>query len=287
MLEFQVLAKTTRRARATELHSSANCVVLKTSSSNRSNGCPCGKRSKVRAARLSWSREHYRCDTANVEIRKDPSFRRGSRTGRLFRRPAGARAIPGYQLRCQATVEIQSHDRHDTSREEGSPPCSPHLPHDNVNGPAVVHDLSTIWLRLARRREGLLCRYWSERSEGRFRHDVGIVGAKLIYPNETIQHGGATLRPRGQITHLHRFTSRNDPGYRGQLSLARTLSAVTGACAAIRRAVFLKWVDSTRSTCRLASMASILFATPKYRISRHLDAFCGTFPRGVRIAWVR
>jgi hypothetical protein len=86
---------------------------------------------------------------------------------------------------------------------------------------------------------------------------------------------------------LHRFTSRNDPGYCGQLSLARTLSAVTGACAAIRRAVFLKWVDSTRSTCRLASMASILFATPKYRISRHLDAFCGTFPRGVRIAWVR
>jgi FkbM family methyltransferase len=72
------------------------------------------------------------------------------------------------------------------------------------------------------------------------RPDVGIVGAKLIYANETIQHGGVTLGPQGQITHVHRFASRNDPGYCGQLSLSRTLSAVTGACVAIRRAVFFE-----------------------------------------------
>jgi O-antigen biosynthesis protein len=72
------------------------------------------------------------------------------------------------------------------------------------------------------------------------RPDVGIVGAKLIYTNETIQHAGVVLGPRGQITHLHRFAGRNDPGYRGQLSLTRTLSAVTGACVAIRRAVFFE-----------------------------------------------
>ena len=72
------------------------------------------------------------------------------------------------------------------------------------------------------------------------RPDVGIVGAKLIYTDETIQHGGVVLGPRGQITHLHRFASRNDPGYRGQLSLCRTLSAVTGACVAIRRTLFFE-----------------------------------------------
>jgi O-antigen biosynthesis protein len=72
------------------------------------------------------------------------------------------------------------------------------------------------------------------------RPDVGIVGAKLIYANESIQHGGVTLGPQGQITHVHRFASRNDPGYFGQLSLTRTLSAVTGACVAIRRAVFFE-----------------------------------------------
>jgi O-antigen biosynthesis protein len=72
------------------------------------------------------------------------------------------------------------------------------------------------------------------------RPDVGIVGAKLVYANEMIQHGGVVLGPQGRITHLHRFASRNNPGYRGQLSLARTLSAVTGACFAIRRAVFFE-----------------------------------------------
>src|SRR5260221_14516788 len=34
--------------------------------------------------------------------------------------------------------------------------------------------------------------------------------------------------------------NRNDPGYFGQLALARTLSAVTGACMAIRRQVFFE-----------------------------------------------
>jgi O-antigen biosynthesis protein len=72
------------------------------------------------------------------------------------------------------------------------------------------------------------------------RPDVGIVGAKLIYANEKIQHAGVTFGPEGQITHLHRFASRNDPGYCGQLSVARTLMAVTGACVAIRRAVFFE-----------------------------------------------
>jgi O-antigen biosynthesis protein len=72
------------------------------------------------------------------------------------------------------------------------------------------------------------------------RPDVGIAGAKLIYPNETIQHGGVTFGPCGQIIHLHRFKRRSDPGYCGQLSVVRTLLAVTGACVAIRRAVFFE-----------------------------------------------
>jgi GT2 family glycosyltransferase len=72
------------------------------------------------------------------------------------------------------------------------------------------------------------------------RPDVGVVGAKLLYANEQVQHGGIVLGPNGQIIHVHRLANRNDPGYRGQLAHARTLSAVTGACAAIRRAVFFE-----------------------------------------------
>jgi O-antigen biosynthesis protein len=72
------------------------------------------------------------------------------------------------------------------------------------------------------------------------RPEVGLVGAMLLYPNEQVQHAGIVLGPEGHATHLHRFASRNDPGYFGQLALPRTLSAVTGACAAIRRAVFFE-----------------------------------------------
>jgi O-antigen biosynthesis protein len=72
------------------------------------------------------------------------------------------------------------------------------------------------------------------------RPDVGIVGAKLLYANQQVQHGGVMLGPHGHAAHVHRLAERNDPGYRGQLALPRTLSAVTAACAAIRRAVFFE-----------------------------------------------
>jgi GT2 family glycosyltransferase len=72
------------------------------------------------------------------------------------------------------------------------------------------------------------------------RPDVGIAGAKLLYKNGQVQHAGIVLGPKGAATHLHRFANRNDPGYFGDLALTRTLSAVTGACIAIRRALFFE-----------------------------------------------
>jgi GT2 family glycosyltransferase len=71
------------------------------------------------------------------------------------------------------------------------------------------------------------------------RPEVGIVGAKLLYADERVQHGGIVLGP-SDVVHVHRLAARNDPGYFGQLALTRTLSAVTGACAAIRRSVFFE-----------------------------------------------
>ena len=72
------------------------------------------------------------------------------------------------------------------------------------------------------------------------RPDVGIVGAKLLYADERVQHAGIVMGPDGYVTHLHRFAGKNEPGYCGQLALPRTLSAVTGACVAIRREVFFE-----------------------------------------------
>jgi GT2 family glycosyltransferase len=72
------------------------------------------------------------------------------------------------------------------------------------------------------------------------RPDVGIVGAKLLYPNGHVQHGGIVLGPNGAVVRVLRQANWKDAGYFGQLALSRTLSAVTGACVAIRRAIFFE-----------------------------------------------
>ena len=71
------------------------------------------------------------------------------------------------------------------------------------------------------------------------RPDVGAVGAKLLYPDEQVQHAGVVLGPDRAITHQLRFSRRLDPGPNCELALTRTVSAVTGACLAIRRSVFV------------------------------------------------
>lgn len=66
----------------------------------------------------------------------------------------------------------------------------------------------------------------------------GAVGAKLLYPNDRIQHAGVILGVGGIAGHLHLNASRQAPGYFGRLALASNVSAITGACLIVRKAVF-------------------------------------------------
>jgi O-antigen biosynthesis protein len=79
-----------------------------------------------------------------------------------------------------------------------------------------------------------------ELAERAWREDTGAVGAKLLFADGTVQHAGIWLGPGGRMRHLLRLSNRDDEGYLGQLSLLRNLSAVTGACLATRRKVFLE-----------------------------------------------
>ena len=79
---------------------------------------------------------------------------------------------------------------------------------------------------------------WLERLVAQVeRPDVGIAGARLLYPSGTLQHGGVAIGIGDGCAHIGRDRSRVVPHW-PWLDLNRDVSAVTGACLAIRASVF-------------------------------------------------
>ena len=72
------------------------------------------------------------------------------------------------------------------------------------------------------------------------RPEVGAVGAKLIFPNETIQHAGITMGIGGVAGHAFKHLPRDADGYFSQLQVVRNTSGVTAACLLTRHDVFKK-----------------------------------------------
>ena len=70
------------------------------------------------------------------------------------------------------------------------------------------------------------------------RPGTGCVGAKLYYPNDTIQHAGIVLGIGGVAGHSHKYFERSATGYFGRLKLVQNVSAVTGACLMVRKDIY-------------------------------------------------
>lgn len=70
------------------------------------------------------------------------------------------------------------------------------------------------------------------------RPDVGIVGAKLLYEDNTIQHAGVIIGFGGVAGHAFIGQDRDDNGYFSRIISVQNLSAVTAACLMVRRSVF-------------------------------------------------
>ncbi len=70
------------------------------------------------------------------------------------------------------------------------------------------------------------------------RPEVGAVGARLLYPNDTVQHAGVVLGVGGIAEHAFRHFPADAPGVSRQLQVTRNYSSVTGACMLTRREVF-------------------------------------------------
>ena len=68
--------------------------------------------------------------------------------------------------------------------------------------------------------------------------EVGIVGARLLYPDGRVQHGGVIMGLSGLCDHAHRYLPGTEPGYMSRAVLAQELSVVTAACMLVRRSLF-------------------------------------------------
>ncbi|MEX2500373.1 MAG: glycosyltransferase [Wenzhouxiangellaceae bacterium] len=70
------------------------------------------------------------------------------------------------------------------------------------------------------------------------REEVGAVGAKLLYPDDRIQHAGVMLGIGGVAGHSHKFVANEANGYFSRPHLAQNISAVTGACLMVRKHLY-------------------------------------------------
>lgn len=70
------------------------------------------------------------------------------------------------------------------------------------------------------------------------RPGVGVVGAKLLYPDNRLQHGGVILGIGGVANHAHLFINRNGHGYFARASVVQNYSAVTAACLVVRKSIY-------------------------------------------------
>ena len=70
------------------------------------------------------------------------------------------------------------------------------------------------------------------------RPEVGIVGAKLLYNDHTVQHAGVLVGAGGLADHVFNGIHEDDPGYMGRAISSQDVSAVTAACLLVKRSVY-------------------------------------------------
>lgn len=103
------------------------------------------------------------------------------------------------------------------------------------------------------------------------RPGVGAVGAKLMWPNGMVQHGGVIVGINGLAAHVGNEINQDDPGYLGFNHVAREYSVVTTACLLMHK----------RDYQRLGGMDEVLFPIT----FNDVDMCMRLGQRGKRLIW--
>jgi GT2 family glycosyltransferase len=70
------------------------------------------------------------------------------------------------------------------------------------------------------------------------RPDVGVVGARLYFPDGRLQHAGVILGMGGVAGHFHKNLPAGSPGYFARTRQVQNLCAVTAACCMVKRSLY-------------------------------------------------
>lgn len=109
-----------------------------------------------------------------------------------------------------------------------------------INNGAVKEAKGELLVLLNNDTEVISSDWLSELASIALQPNVGVVGAKLYYSNERLQHGGVILGLGASKVagHMHHNISRSNCGYYGRAVLTQQISAVTAACMMVRKDIY-------------------------------------------------
>jgi len=107
-----------------------------------------------------------------------------------------------------------------------------------INNRAVQHARGTILGFVNDDVEVISAEWLSELVGIALQPGVGAVGAKLLYPDDSVQHAGVVLGIGGVGSHAFKYQSRDAHGYFGRARLISSYSALTAACMVIEKEIF-------------------------------------------------
>ncbi|KTD14155.1 glycosyl transferase, family 2 [Legionella gratiana] len=143
--------------------------------------------------------------------------------------------------------------------------------YSKINNFAVTQAQGEIVLFLNNDTEVISSCWLTEMVSQVMRTEIGVVGAKLYYPDDTIQHAGV-IGGYGLVAgHIFSRWPRKIHGYMGKDSLSQNFLAVTAACMAMRRSVFEELDGFEENTLKVAF--------------NDVDLCLRAYSKGYRILW--